>query len=104
MKSGRNWSVRWAALRLARETVVVEHPVPGGQTRLVDPKNLKGQIVRVFDAANGKVALETTANPILDGGGNVAISPSGRRVAILNDGEIQIFELPAPAAFRGHTH
>lgn len=91
-------------LRLARETVAVEHPVPGGKTRLVDAKNLKGQIVRVFDAANGKVALETTANPILDGGGNVAISPSGRRVAILNDGEIQIFDLPVPAAFRGHSH
>jgi hypothetical protein len=89
--------------RLARETVIVEHPVKG-RPRLVNPKNLQGQIVRVFDAANGKVALETTANPILDGGGNVAISPSGRRVAVLNNGEIQIFDLPAPGAFKGRTH
>jgi len=88
-------------LRMVRETVFIEHPV-GEHPRLVDPKNLKGQIVRIFDAAKGKMALETTASPILDGGGNVAISPSGRRVAILNNGEIQIFELPAPAAFRGH--
>jgi hypothetical protein len=88
--------------RLARETVIIEHPVKG-HARLVSPKNLTGQIVRVFDAANGKVALETTASPILDGGGNVAISPSGRRVAVLNNGEIQVFELPAAAAFRG-TH
>ena len=34
-------------------------------------------------------------SPILDAGGNVAISPSGRRVAVLNGGAIQVFELPA---------
>jgi hypothetical protein len=33
---------------------------------------------------------------VLDAGGNVTISPSGRRVAVLNAGAIQIFELPAP--------
>ncbi len=33
---------------------------------------------------------------MLDAGGNVAISPSGKRVAVLNDGTIQVFELPAP--------
>ena len=31
---------------------------------------------------------------ILDAGGNVAISPSGRRVALLNAGAIQVFDLP----------
>ncbi len=80
--------------RLARETVVLDHAVPVGRPRPVDPKNLKGQIVRVFDAANGKVVFETTASPILDGGGNIAISPSGRRLAVLNDGAIQVFDLP----------
>lgn len=86
--------------RIARETVVIEHPVAGGRPSLVDPKNLKGQIVRVFDAAKGMLVLETTASPIFDGGGNVAISPSGRRVAVLNDGAIQVFDLPLPAASR----
>ena len=38
---------------------------------------IKGQLVEVFDAANGKVALEAPASPMLDAGGNVAISPSG---------------------------
>jgi hypothetical protein len=57
--------------------------------------------VRVFDAANGKVALEAPASPALDAGGNVAISPSGRRVAVLNDGAIQVFELPAPPPLAG---
>jgi hypothetical protein len=42
------------------------------------------------------VAFESPASPVLDAGGNVAISPSGTRVAVLNDGAIQVFELPAP--------
>ena len=85
--------------RIARETVVVEHPVTDGRPHTIDPKNFNGQIVRVFNAANGKIALETAASPIFDGGGNVALAPSGRRVAVLNNGEIQVFELPpAPPA------
>jgi hypothetical protein len=42
------------------------------------------------------VALTATASPVLDAGGNVAISPSGRRVAVISGGAIQVFELPAP--------
>jgi hypothetical protein len=82
-------------LRLARETLVLKHssvpfaPLDGG--------DIKGQLVTVFDAANGKVALVAPAIPALDAGGNVAISPSGRRVAVINSGAIQVFELP-PAA------
>jgi len=38
--------------------------------------------------------LTTPASPVLDGGGNVAISPSGKREAVLNAGAIQVFELP----------
>jgi hypothetical protein len=49
-------------------------------------------MVEVFDAAGGKLLLQAPANPILDGGGNVAISPSGKRVAILNAGAIDIYE------------
>jgi hypothetical protein len=59
---------------------------------------VKQQRIQVFDAANGKLALATPASPVLDAGGNLAISPSGRRVAVLNDGAIQIFELPAAPA------
>jgi hypothetical protein len=42
------------------------------------------------------VVLETYTTPALDAGGNVAISPSGCRVALLNDGAIQVFDLPSP--------
>ena len=82
-------------LRVARETLAVNHPVNASSP--LDPDEIKGQLVRVFDAANGKEALAAPATPALDAGGNVAISPSGRRVAVLNAGSIQIFDLPAPA-------
>jgi hypothetical protein len=81
-------------LRLAREALAVSHPVRARMT--LDQGDIKGQLVEILDAADGKVVLETAASPILDGGGNVAISPTGRRVAVLNGGAIQVFELPAP--------
>jgi len=80
--------------RLARETLAVNHAVNACSD--ADPEDVKGQLVRVFDAASGKVALETSASPALDAGGNVAISPSGRRVAVLNGGAIEVFDLPEP--------
>ena len=62
----------------------------------LDRDNIKGQLVEVLDAADGHLALETAASPPLDAGGNVAFSPSGNRVAVLNAGAIQVFELPPP--------
>jgi hypothetical protein len=77
-----------------RETVTLNHSVD--ELHPFNLKNVKGQAVRVFDAADGRKVFEAPVSPVLDAGGNVAISPSGRRVAILNGGAIQIFELPAP--------
>jgi hypothetical protein len=83
-------------LRIARETLGVSHPVNAYQPLDVD--DIKGQWVTVYDAATGDMALETQASPALDSGGNVALSASGRRVAVLNAGAIQVFELAAPPA------
>jgi hypothetical protein len=79
--------------RFARETLLLKHPADRYK-RKVGPADFEGQIVKVLDAANGTTLLESPLTPILDGGGNVAISPSGRRVAILNGGAIQVFQLP----------
>jgi hypothetical protein len=81
-------------LRLTLETLEVNHAISARAP--LDSSDVKGQMVRVLDAATGDVALETPATPLLDAGGNVAISPSGRRVAVLNAGAIQVFDLPAP--------
>lgn len=81
-------------LRLARESLVVSHSVNAFAP--LSSGDIKGQWVRVIDTATGEVALDAPASPVLDKGGNAAISPSGRRVAVVNAGAIQVFELPAP--------
>jgi hypothetical protein len=87
--------------RMARETLAVSHTVNAYSP--LDPDDIKGQLVRVFDSATGKEALTAPATPALDAGGNVAISPSGRRVAVLNAGAIQVYELPPPAQLPDDT-
>ncbi len=88
-----HWVTSQDGTRIAREAVILDHPMTHGP-RPLDPENVKGQLVRVLNASDGKVVLETLASPTLDGGGNIAVSPTGRRAAVLNDGAIQIFELP----------
>jgi hypothetical protein len=80
--------------RIARETLGVTHEITAYASLSQD--DIKGQWVTVYDAATGDMALETPASPVLDAGGNVAISPSGRRVAVINAGGIQVFNLPEP--------
>lgn len=79
-------------LRIARETLTVSHGVNAFAPLGTD--DIKGQDVQVFDAATGKVALRAQASPIFDAGGNAAVSPSGRRVAIIMAEGIQVFDLP----------
>ena len=80
-------------LRIARETLMANHGVNAFAP--LGTEDIKGQDVQIFDAATGKMVLRAQASPVLDVGGNVAISPSGRRVAILMAEGIQIFDLPA---------
>lgn len=82
-------------LRLARETLLVPRGVDATSPLSFD--DVKAQVVEVYDAVDGKRSLMVQASPVLDGGGNVAISPSGKRVAVLSAGAIQVFELPEPA-------
>ena len=79
-------------LRMARETLEVTHPV--GPYNPLDDEDIRGQTVQVYDLATGKVELTVPASPILDGGGNFALSPSGNRFAVLNAGAIQVYDLP----------
>jgi len=86
-------------LRLTQETLAVTHPVSSYAP--LSAEDVKGQLITVFNAATGEVAFWSPASPVLDAGGNVAISPSGRRVAVLNAGAIQVFELPAAPPLPG---
>ena len=82
--------------RLAWETLDATHSIYAYAP--VDAGDVKEQSVTVFDAADGEIALVSPVSPILDAGGNVAISPLGRRVALLNAGAIQVFDLPPATA------
>lgn len=81
-------------LRVAWESLLVDHAINAAAPLGSD--DIKGQDVQVMDAATGKLVLRAAASPIFDVGGNVALSPSGRRAAIIMDGKIQVFELPDP--------
>jgi hypothetical protein len=79
-------------LRIARATLEVNHPVSTYSP--VDSDDIRGQSVQIYDLATGKLQLTAPASPVLDGGGNFALSPSGRRFAVLNAGSIQVYDLP----------
>lgn len=83
-----------SGLRFMRETLAVTREI--GTYWALDPDDIKAQRIRVFDSATGNVVFEATADPVLDAGGNAALSPSGRRVAVLTNGALQVFNLPAP--------
>jgi hypothetical protein len=85
--------------RLAFETLEVSRPVNAYSP--LDSDDVKGQLVRIINAADGNVALEAAASPPLDAGGNVAFSPGGQRAAILTNGAIQVFDLPPAPALPG---
>jgi hypothetical protein len=82
--------------RFARETIVFKHPPSAGEETLWI-NAVQGQVVRIFDSATGKVVMETPISPTFDAGGNMALSPSGRRLVVLNENAIQVFDLPAAA-------
>jgi hypothetical protein len=79
-------------LRLARATLEVSHPI--GPYNPLDNEDIRGQSVQVYDLATGKVELTVPTSPVLDAGGNFALSPSGNRLAVLDQGAIRIFDLP----------
>jgi hypothetical protein len=87
--------------RLAWETLDTTHSIYAYAP--MEASDVKEQSVTIFDAANGDIALVSPVSPILDAGGNVAISPSGRRVALINADAVQVFELPPPPPLRGDS-
>lgn len=81
-------------LRFLHETLAVTREI--GAYWALDRTDVKAQRVRVINAADGSVVFEGLVDPILDAGGNAAISPSGRRIALLSNKQIQVFNLPPP--------
>lgn len=85
--------------RIAQEMLVVTHPVNAYAPLGSD--EIRGQMVVVLDGASGEIVFWSPVSPVLDAGGNVAISSSGRRIALTNAGAIQVFDLPETLAPAG---
>ena len=81
--------------RIVRESLAVNHPIDAYTP--LDLNDVTGQLVEVLDALTGTVLLKAPANPVLDGGGNVAVSPSGRFAAVLNGSAVDVYAV-APTA------
>jgi hypothetical protein len=59
--------------------------------------DVTAQMVGVFDTRSGKLELTKDASPVVSAGHNYALSRDGRRFAILREGAIEIYDLPAVA-------
>ena len=77
----------------AMEWIRVSHPVDS-----FDPLNdsdVEAQLVQILSTATGHLLLTTFASPIISAGQNYALSPDGKRFAVLNNGNIEVYEVPA---------
>ncbi|MBW4045984.1 MAG: hypothetical protein HIU87_13450 [Acidobacteria bacterium] len=82
--------------RFAYGSLLTTHDI--GTLDPVNESDIAGQMVGVFDTATGQLKMVKKANPILSAGQNFALSPDGNRFAILNEGSIEVYDLPPAAA------
>jgi hypothetical protein len=81
--------------RFAVATLLTNH-----YTNLVDSLNredVKEQAVQVMDTQTGQVLMTIDASPIISAGQNFALSPDGSHLAVLRNGAIEIYAIPAPS-------
>lgn len=78
--------------RFAYESIAVTHPISSFDA--LDPEDISQQLAGVYDTESGKLVMVRDATPVLSAGQNMALSPDGRRFAILRHGAIEIYDLP----------
>jgi hypothetical protein len=61
----------------------------------IDDSDVQAQVLSVLDSRTGSLRLGLRLDPIMSAGGNFALSPDGSRLAVLNRGAIEIYDLPA---------
>ena len=96
------WERKWPSRELA--TSILSSPdgtrfahstlLTGGPS-LTSMSDISGQKVEVFSTATGRPLLTVPAFPVYDVGGNYTFSPDGKRFAVIHEGAIKIYDLPA---------
>ncbi len=61
----------------------------------LNDEDVREQVVQVYDAATGALLFSTTASPVSTAGQNFALSADGERLAVLRQGAIEIYKVPA---------
>ena len=91
----------WPAIRVAQSGtsvaiswLAVNHPVSAAEP--ISDDDVQNQVLSVLDSQTGSLRLAVPLKPIVSAGGNFALSADGNRLAVLNHGEIEIYDLPAP--------
>lgn len=91
----------WPAFRMSRNGasvaiswLAVDRPVSPNEP--VDDSEVQNQVITVLDAHSGALRTGMTVSPIVSAGGNFALSPDGDRLAVLNKGAVELYELPHP--------
>jgi hypothetical protein len=91
----------WPAFRIAQDGtsvaiswLAVNHPVSA--TAAINDDDVQNQVLSVLDSRTGGLRLAILLKPIVSAGGNFALSADGNRLAVLNQGAIEIYDLPAP--------
>jgi hypothetical protein len=92
----------WPAFRMAQSGtsvaiswIAVNHPVSAAAP--INDEDVQNQVLSVLDSQTGSLRLAVLLKPIVSAGGNFALSADGNRLAVLNHGEIEVYDLPAPA-------
>jgi hypothetical protein len=83
--------------RFAYESVEINVPM-SVVTSTLDQDEIAGQMVGVYDTETGKLVMVRDVSPVLTAGQNVALSPDGRRFAVLRHGAIEVYDLPPVSA------
>jgi hypothetical protein len=62
----------------------------------INDEDVQNQVLSVLDSRTGSLRLALLVKPIVSAGGNFALSADGNRLAVLNQGMIEVYDLPAP--------
>jgi WD40 repeat protein len=91
----------WPSFRMAQDGtsvaiswLAVNHPVSAREP--INDEDVQNQVLSVLDSHTGSLRIALLIKPIVSAGGNFALSPDGNRLAVLNHGAIEVYDLPAP--------
>ena len=92
----------WPAFRVSQNGasvaiswLAVTRPVSAREP--IDDDEVQNQVLSVLDSHSGSLRFALLLKPIVSAGGNFALSADGNRLAVLNHGTLEVYDLPPPA-------